>query len=1154
MNIDEPGSCYFKNNIWQILFIIIAISCCSGFAFAGDKSSEIGKTFQARDYFSRPYIANDLNQEIILVEIDLSKKMLGRAYLSSHFGAGKNDGQVGYFDPKSQYRYHTDNHYFEKDNELKLGQNDAWDGRFLNWLLMRQIDMSRYLLLGARDKKYSTTLSKDELVLLDLSKHKLIVHEAKSRSYSPIPNATPVIIDSGYLQYQGKRLQLRLKKTRHQKGLLGLLTNNIKLYFYANARHKFIFDEAKNLPSYLNNWSVIGLNYGEAQKEDSIASFHRALAEVKQRSLYGKGPELQNEVCQRYVNLSLTSSTDYPQFITNEDVLDDCQEGLVGKQALTYFSLALSDAEESKSQNSFNFHDMDKLMASIFTVLSGDSTEDSYQQSGADISYFTNQSGVIYQSLYKYTLKGVEKNLHWLGDLRATLVDKQGRLRSDNGDKKLGTLQEDPLVSSCFDEKAKQLRIRFLKKSSVEENCNALNYPYFENDVGYLWQASDSLNEISQEGIHRQRYPFQSDDTKRYIRTHIGQTEYDFVEAKNISGEYPINPEWLNQSTRDEANKLISYIRGQGQEGFRYRQNEQQAFLLGDTANSSPVAVGKPSSNYHLLYNDSSYLEFAKQYQNRRSRVFLSANDGMLHSFNAGWFDSKAKRLKKSPENGNEWSLGREIWAFIPFSVLPYLSEFRDKYYGVSPQHHLNLSPQTPYIFDAQVFTENGLRGQENRQFITQDGRQISQQTHPKGWGTLMVVGGGLGSSSYLVFDITDAEQAPKLLAELNVKNSGSTISLATVMTQKNQQGTIDWNLVIGSGTDLDPNSVSELVTKRSARLYIFDLKDIQSGLKQPPHRFIDLNEKMSYVTGISAADWDLDGTTDALYLNTANASKKTGSLHRVDIRHTASGQNVLKAEKLLNTQAPIIGRPQLSMDSMNNRWIYISAAHNVKTKNSVSILSDKGLVNKIIGLKEPRDSKGTFLVERMQRQSGQISLNQLMEVDDILVNQDTGSLAGSWVIQPPLKENTVDHLEQRLMQFSDASSYVHGWLRTLDENEVANDSSSLFGGILTQATYFSEYKNCFLSGAAYMHRLRFTTGTSWYTQSRFETKTKNLGAELKGTKSNSLGSREITSMLLHGGSEHVHQIQSSMNGHSQTTLEDSLHLIRNGEVSWREL
>jgi type IV pilus assembly protein PilY1 len=1112
---------------------MLSVLACSSFAVTGDESSKI--EFHASDYFSLPYIPDDISQGIILLEIEQSKSMLKRAYSSSYFGADQKDGLVGYFNPQSQYYYNSEWHYFEEYKPLKRGgqtQVKLWDGKFLNWLLMRQIDMTRYILLGSKEKNGN---SSDEIIALDSSRHKIILQDAKSLLYSPIPNTVAITLDGGQLKYQEKYFQLRLKKTHDRKGLLDLLTNNIKLYFYAHKKQKFIFGDAQKLPSYLNSWSV-----SEPNKEPQV-SLKRALDKIKKYSLKLKNTDHQNKVCQRYVYISLSSYSNHLPFLIKNNLLSDCQKSLSGKQALTYFHLKTSEKLSVSEPNQFSFHETDTLMASLFSALSGRDTEGSFQISGADIANFSDQAGVIYQSLFKSALKETKDDLHWVGDLRATLIDEQGRLRSDNGDKILGSLEEDPLISSCFDEHDKLLRIRFLTSSSIEENCNSLNYPLLEKDVGYLWRASDSLNKFSQTSINEQRTFFQSNDAKRYMRTHIGQLEYDFVATGNHNN-YPVKPEWLNVSTPEEANKLIAYVRGQDQAGFRLRQTDQNTFFLADTTNSAPIAVGKPESNYHLLYGDQSYLLFLKQYQNRRSRVFLGTNDGVLHSFNAGWFDNKTKQLKNSSNNSSNWALGQETWAFVPFSILPYLNELSDKYYGISAHHHLNLAPQRPYIFDARIFDKDSRGGQPDRAFIDQEGHLISQKTHPQGWGTLMVVGTGLSKSSYLVFDITDAEQAPKLMAELQTENIGSPISLASVMTQKDSQGEWEWFLILGTGTDLDPSSVNKLSTKRSAGVYIFNLTTLQSKYAPSKAKFIDLKESMSYVSGISAADWNLDGETDALYLNTTSIEKSTGSLYRINMQARALGKSGLEVEKLIEVSAPLIERPQLSMDAMNNRWIYISTGHNKQVKN------------KIIGIKEPRDSQGNFLVETTQQQNQQVALDSLVDVSEILVDQKTGKLTGNWVIQVPLTENTVKQLEQRLMQFSESSKYVHGWLRSLDTNEVAIGPSKLFGGLLIQASYKADYQNCLLSADTFMHRLRFTTGTAWYSPYALKNKTMNTAAVLKTTKSNSFGSKEITSTLLQQGSKHIQELHSLTNGQTQTVLEESRELVKSGEVSWREL
>lgn len=1163
MDIYKPGFYFCRASLQRLLILILAMVSCLNISANANNKAE--KRVQSKAYFELPYIPRDASQNIILVELESSKNMLKRAYSSAYFGAHQRDGQVGYFNPERQYRYHSAYQYFEEDSALKQGHAKAWDGRFLNWLLMRQTDMTRYLLLGVEAEQSVIDTGLDEIIELDKSKQEIILQNVQGGSYSPIPNYAAIKISNGQIKYQDERLQLRLKSSKYHDGLLGLLTKNVDLYFYAQEAQEFIFGDAKELPAYLKNKFLSETKLVKTKKYDQMASLSRALEEIKQYSL---SANTQSEICQRYVYLSLTTSGMDSPLLTNQHLLSDCQKGLRGKQALTHFQLLSSDRQDAilesfdnKNEVVFkrlNFHGASALMNLLFEALYFENVEGSFQISGADMEYFPDQSAVVYQALFKYSNKSADKyltqDLYWLGDLKANFVDTQGRLRSDNGDKQLGSLQEDPIVSTCYDEKDKQLRVRFLTKPETEASCNILNYPYFEEDIGRLWQASDFLNALPQVGIDRQRTPFQNSGYKRYIRTHIGQTEYDFIAPENIHASSIIEPEWLNVNSQDDANKLIAFVRGQDQSGFRHRQDGDRRFLLGDTANSKPVLVAQPASNYHLLYADKSYQTFFKQYQQRRSRVFLGSNDGMLHSFNAGWFDNTSKQLKGSPNNANKWQLGQEIWAFVPSKVLPYLQQLSDQNYGISPYHHLQISPQTPYVFDARIFSKGSSNAQKDRVFKDQNGHQMSVETHPDGWGTLMLVGVGLGVSSYLLFDITDAEQAPKLMAELTIKDTVSANSLATVMTQKNKQGEIQWKLVLGSG--LESSAASKKNNERSAGIYIYDLQEISSGSHSLKANYIDLKAHGSYVTGVSAADWNLDAETDALYVNTAGAKKNTGSLYRVNIASKDIGGTSLslKATKLLDVQAALIERPQLTVDAMNNRWIYLASADDSQIRNTTLLSSDKAVINKIIGLKEPRDINGAFLLDNPQGRMDQTSTNKLLEVSAISVEQDTGKLSGTWALYPKLKENTVQQLERRLMQFSESSAYLHGWVRSLADHEVSTGPNSLFAGFLTQASYQADYKNCRISADAYVHRLRFTTGTSWYSPRRSEYKAKKAVAQLKSTKSTSQGSKELTSLLLQKSGEQIHQIQSSSNGHTKSTLEEDRKLIKNGEVSWREL
>ncbi|MGB9712756.1 MAG: pilus assembly protein [Dissulfurimicrobium hydrothermale] len=113
---------------------------------------------------------------------------------------------------------------------------------------------------------------------------------------------------------------------------------------------------------------------------------------------------------------------------------------------------------------------------------------------------------------------------------------------------------------------------------------------------------------------------------------------------------------------------------------------ETNVWKLGDIINSTPRIMGpSPLNNYHLPapsgYNDQTYSDFvnSNDYANR-GRVFVGANDGMLHAFRLGtlaqtWTTPAQQQWQKAMLTGGTGTggIGAEIWAFIPKNVLPYL-------------------------------------------------------------------------------------------------------------------------------------------------------------------------------------------------------------------------------------------------------------------------------------------------------------------------------------------------------------------------------------------------------------------------------------------------------------------------------------------------
>ena len=89
-----------------------------------------------------------------------------------------------------------------------------------------------------------------------------------------------------------------------------------------------------------------------------------------------------------------------------------------------------------------------------------------------------------------------------------------------------------------------------------------------------------------------------------------------------------------------DASGLINFVRTQP---------------LGAVLSSTPAFMGPPSLDPPP---DASYQRFATDHQNRRTIIFIGANDGMMHAIDG--------------------RTGIEVWAFIPFNLLPKLRTLRD--------------------------------------------------------------------------------------------------------------------------------------------------------------------------------------------------------------------------------------------------------------------------------------------------------------------------------------------------------------------------------------------------------------------------------------------------------------------------------------------
>ena len=194
--------------------------------------------------------------------------------------------------------------------------------------------------------------------------------------------------------------------------------------------------------------------------------------------------------------------------------------------------------------------------------------------------------------------------------------------------------------------------------------------------------------------------------------------------------------EWSDLSTAQQgllgSQNVLDYLRGdtalEQRNGGTYRN---RSYLLGDIVDSNPVYVGVPDGPYQ----DPSYATFVQNQQARTPVLYVGANDGMLHGFNA--------------------LNGSEVMAYVPANIMANLPDLAQPLYN--QQHH--------YFVDGSPTVNDVL--------LAKDGA----------WHTELVSGESGGGSSIFALDVTtpptsESQLAGDVLWEYNADGSDPNMGL----------------------------------------------------------------------------------------------------------------------------------------------------------------------------------------------------------------------------------------------------------------------------------------------------------------------------------------------------------------------------------------
>ncbi|XOV90346.1 MAG: PilC/PilY family type IV pilus protein [Pseudomonadota bacterium] len=181
-----------------------------------------------------------------------------------------------------------------------------------------------------------------------------------------------------------------------------------------------------------------------------------------------------------------------------------------------------------------------------------------------------------------------------------------------------------------------------------------------------------------------------------------------------------------------EITQRVNYLRGDSTNERpvgNFRERPVVEGRLGDIVHSSPIFVGPPSrlGRTSPPYPQADlYTTFAASNGSRQDVLYVSANDGMLHGFNA--------------------DTGDEIFAYVPDNLM-------------TDDFSRNITNLLDFNYQHKYFVD--LTPAVNDIYIDVDG------VGGKEWATVLIGGHGAGAKAYFALDVTD----PGQLTESNAGN-----------------------------------------------------------------------------------------------------------------------------------------------------------------------------------------------------------------------------------------------------------------------------------------------------------------------------------------------------------------------------------------------
>ena len=323
---------------------------------------------------------------------------------------------------------------------------------------------------------------------------------------------------------------------------------------------------------------------------------------------------------------------------------------------------------------------------------------------------------------------------------------------------------------------------------------------------------------------------------------------------------------------------ILEFLRGnRANEGTTFDQLRVRAGPLGDISNSRAVFVGAPTAPY-LDRNDPGYSTFRNAYASRAGRVYVGANDGMMHAFDD--------------------ATGDETWAYVPLAL------YRPDSTGLG----------------ALSYQDGALPPFQHHYYVDSTPRITDVDFGSGAWRSLLVSGLGKGGRAYFAVDVTnpsdlktEAELVNNIVWEFSHPEMGYSYGQPIISKTHGLNG--KWVVILPAGYNNDSGD-GKLFFVDAATGKLLKTMSTGAGDGESPS---GLGHIAGYTTDYR------NQMTEQVY-----GGDLLGNFWRFDISNPdESAWTVEKLARLTDIGGagqPVTVAPRIAIDSQNgvDRWVFV--------------------------------------------------------------------------------------------------------------------------------------------------------------------------------------------------------------------------------------